>query len=388
MFNILVTTTSGVEAVTKRELINLGYTELRVEEGVGITFKGTAEDVARCNIWLRTAERVLLLLGQFKATTFEELFQGVKAIPWGDILPENAEFPVTGKSVKSGLFSVPDCQSVTKKAIVEKLKLKYHRERFEETGAKYKIEVSIRNDIARIVLDTSGDGLHKRGYRRIVGNSPIKETLACSLILLTYWKEGRILVDPLCGTGTIPIEAAMIARNQAPGLRRGFISEQWGLFGRDVWARARSEAFCAINNDARHTIFGSDLDPKCVELAQLHAKEARVDNFVTFKQMNVLDLASKEKYGFIITNPPYGERVGELRAVERLYGQMGQVFSKLDTWSYYIITSHPDFEKLFGRRAEKRRKLYNGALQCQYYQFPGPKPPKAEHEISDSAADL
>lgn len=380
-----------MEAVTKRELNDLGYTDLRVEEGVGILFRGDSAAVAKCNICLRTAERVFVLLGQFRAVTFEELFQGVKAIPWGDILPEDAEFPVTGKSVKSGLFSVPDCQAITKKAIVEKLKEKYNRQIFPETGVKYKIEVSIRNDIVRIVLDTSGDGLHKRGYRRIVGNSPIKETLACSLILLSYWKEGRMLVDPLCGTGTIPIEAAMIARNQAPGLRRSFIAEKYGIFNRDAWAHARAEAFGAINNDCRHTVFGSDLDPKCVELAQLHAKEARVENFVTFKQMNVLDLASKEKYGFIITNPPYGERVGELRAVEKLYGQMGRVFSALDTWSYYIITSHPSFERLFGRKADKRRKLYNGALQCQYYQYLGPKPPKAPKDGPDDgtkAVDL
>jgi putative N6-adenine-specific DNA methylase len=374
-FDLIATTAFGIEPITARELENLGFSDLKVENG-RITFRGDERDIARCNINLRTADRILIRAAEFKAVTFEELFQGVKAIPWGDYLPEDAEMHVVGRSVRSGLYSVPDCQSITKKAIIEKMKEKYNRTVFDETGPKYKIEVALLKDIVSITVDTTGAGLNKRGYRKIVGEAPLKETMACALLLLTYWKRGRILVDPLCGSGTIPIEAAMIAKNIAPGVNRSFVSETWKDFDSGIWKAVREEAKAGEIRDIPQTIFGSDLNPKSVDLALLHAKEAGVGDAVSFKQMNVLDLYSNDKYGFIVTNPPYGERIGEMRAVESLYRDLGKVYKRLDTWSFYIITSHPSFEKLFGKIADKRRKLYNGQLLCQYYQYLGPKPPK------------
>ena len=327
---------------------------------------------------LRTADRILIKLAQFKATTFEELFQGVYAVEWADILSPDAFIHVVGKSVKSTLFSVPDCQSITKKAIIEKLKLKFGKEIFPEDGAEYRISVSILKDIVTVTLDTSGAGLHKRGYRSLAGEAPLKETLACSLLLLSYWRGERLLVDPLCGSGTIPIEAAMIALDIAPGMNRGFAAERWQNFDYDAFERARDEAKQRVRTDLNLNIYGSDIDPKAIELAMRHAEEAGVDEYIRLKQMNVADLSSKEKYGFIVTNPPYGERLGESREAEELYRVMGKTFSALDTWSFYIITSNPYFEKNFGRKADKRRKLYNGKLECQYYQYFGPKPPKKE----------
>ena len=375
IFDLIATTAFGIESVTARELEEMGYSDMKVENG-RITFKGSERDIARCNIHLRTADRILIKAAEFHAITFEELFQGVKAIPWGDFLPEDAEMHVTGRSVRSGLYSVPDCQSITKKAIVEKMKEKYHRAVFEENGPKYKIEVAILKDIVSITIDTTGPGLNKRGYRKIVGEAPLKETMACALILLSYWKSGRILVDPLCGSGTIPIEAAMISKKIAPGVNRGFVSETWRDFDPIIWKDVRNEAKAMEVKDSPLTIFGSDLNPKAVDLAIHHAKEAGVGDVTLFKQMNVLDFYSKDKYGFIITNPPYGERIGDIRAVESLYRDLGKVYKRLDSWSFYVITSNPSFEKLFGKTADKRRKLYNGQLLCQYYQFYGPKPPK------------
>ena len=373
--DIIVTTAFGTEGVTARELRNLGYEDLTVDNGK-IIFQGDAEDVVRANMWLRTAARVLIRVGEFKATTFEELFEGVKALPWEEWIPENGRFPVNGKSVQSTLFSISDCQAITKKAIVEKLKQKYHREYFDETGVEYKIEVALLKDIATLTIDTSGLGLHKRGYRDIVGESPLKETMAAMLILLGYWKKGRIFVDPLCGSGTLPIEAAMIAKNIAPGLNRHFAAEKWGNFSPDIWKKAREEAASMIDEDVPLTIFGSDINPKAVELANFHAEKAGVDDCVSFKQMNVANFASKDEYGFIITNPPYGERLGEEREVIRLYTSMGEAFAKLPSWSYGILTSYVNFEKVFGKKSDKKRKLFNGQLLCHYYQYNGPKPPK------------
>lgn len=375
---LIATTAFGLEAVVARELENLGYTDRMTENG-RVTFAGDEEAVARCNLWLRSADRVLIKMGEFKAESFEELFQGVKKLPWDEILPENAEFPVTGKSVKSKLFSVPDCQAITKKAVVEKIKTKYSREVFEETGAKYKIEVSLLNDIATLTIDTTGPGLNKRGYRRIAGEAPLKETLTAAIINISYWKSGRILLDPMCGSGTIPIEAALIAKNQAPGLHRNFVSESWEILPSGVWTRAREEAKCLIKPARKGLISGSDIDPKNVELSLLHAKEAGVSDIVSFKKADVRQFSSKEKFGFIITNPPYGERLGNTKEVERLYENIGKVFSRLDNWSYYIITSNPSFERLFGKKADRRRKLYNGRLECQLYQYLSKeKPPKKE----------
>lgn len=376
-FEIIATSAFGIESVTAREISELGYKDILTENG-RVTFRGDFDDIARANVCLRTADRILIKLAQFKATTFEELFQGVYAVEWADILSPDAFIHVVGKSVKSTLFSVPDCQSITKKAIIEKLKLKFGKEIFPEDGAEYRISVSILKDIVTVTLDTSGAGLHKRGYRSLAGEAPLKETLACSLLLLSYWRGERLLVDPLCGSGTIPIEAAMIALDIAPGMNRGFAAERWQNFDYDAFERARDEAKQRVRTDLNLNIYGSDIDPKAIELAMRHAEEAGVDEYIRLKQMNVADLASKEKYGFIVTNPPYGERLGESREAEELYRVMGKIFSALDTWSFYVITSNPYFEKNFGRKADKRRKLYNGKLECQYYQYFGPKPPKKE----------
>lgn len=376
-FEIIATSAFGIESVTAREISELGYNDILTENG-RVTFRGDFDDIARANVCLRTADRILIKLAQFKATTFEELFQGVYAVEWADILSPDAFIHVVGKSVKSTLFSVPDCQSITKKAIIEKLKLKFGKEIFPEDGAEYRISVSILKDIVTVTLDTSGAGLHKRGYRSLAGEAPLKETLACSLLLLSYWRGERLLVDPLCGSGTIPIEAAMIALDIAPGMNRGFAAERWQNFDYDAFERARDEAKQRVRTDLNLNIYGSDIDPKAIELAMRHAEEAGVDEYIRLKQMNVADLASKEKYGFIVTNPPYGERLGESREAEELYRVMGKTFSALDTWSFYVITSNPYFEKNFGRKADKRRKLYNGKLECQYYQYFGPKPPKKE----------
>lgn len=379
-FEIIATSAFGIESVTAREISELGYKDILTENG-RVTFRGDFDDIARANVCLRTADRILIKLAQFKATTFEELFQGVYAVEWADILSPDAFIHVVGKSVKSTLFSVPDCQSITKKAIIEKLKLKFGKEIFPEDGAEYIISVSILKDIVTVTLDTSGAGLHKRGYRSLAGEAPLKETLACSLLLLSYWRGERLLVDPLCGSGTIPIEAAMIALDIAPGMNRGFAAERWQNFDYDAFERARDEAKQRVRTDLNLNIYGSDIDPKAIELAMRHAEEAGVDEYIRLKQMNVADLSSKEKYGFIVTNPPYGERLGESREAEELYRVMGKTFSALDTWSFYVITSNPYFEKNFGRKADKRRKLYNGKLECQYYQYFGPKPPKKEISV-------
>ena len=376
-YTLIATTAFGLEGVTARELSDLGYSDLRVENG-RVIFRGGKADIAKTNLWLRTADRILIQTAEFHAVTFEELFQGTKAVAWEDYLPADAEFPVTGRSVRSGLFSVPDCQASVKKAVVERLKTKYHCDWFPETGAKYKIEVALLKDTASLTIDTTGLGLNKRGYRSLAGPAPIKETMAAALILLSYWKDRRLLVDPFCGSGTIPIEAAMIAMRRAPGLKRSFLCETWPDFSPAVFARVREEANDLYRRDFQPDIHGSDLDPKAVDLAILHAKEAGLENRIFFKQMAVADFYSKEPFGFVITNPPYGERLGEVRQVERLYRDLGKIYTRLDNWSLYLITANPDFEKLFGRKADKRRKLYNGRLECQYYQYLSKEKPPRE----------
>lgn len=374
--DIIATSAFGIESVTARELKQLGY-ETKTENG-RVLFSGTEADVARANLWLRTSDRILIRFASFEALSFEDLYQGVYAVEWADLLPEDAFIHVLGNSVDSVLHSVPDCQSVAKKAIIEKMKMRYRREVFAESGTEYKILISILKNAVTVAVDTSGAGLHKRGYRALAGEAPIKETLACAMLLLSFWKGNRTLVDPLCGSGTIPIEAAMIASDRAPGLKRGFACEAWHTFSPEVFRLAREEARDRFLPDAETDISGSDLDPKAVELAQLHAEAADMDGFVRIKQMNVRDLSSRKKYGFILTNPPYAHRLGESREVEALYRDMGKVFCNLDTWSYSVITPVQNFERLFGRKADKRRKLYNGRLECQLYQFYGPRPPKDE----------
>ena len=373
-YNLIAPSAFGLEAVTARELTRLGFSDVRTEDG-RVYFSGDEAGVARANLWLRTAARVQICLARFKAVTFEELFQGVYAIPWGDWLPENARFPMDGRSVKSTLFSISDCQAIAKKAVVEKLKKTYHRDFFEETGALYRLEVSLLKDIVTVTLDTTGAGLHKRGYRKIAGEAPLKETMAAALIDLTFWKPGRILVDPMCGTGTIPIEAALIAENRAPGLTRSFPAEEWPGFAK-AFAVAREEARDLIRPAKEITIFGSDIDAKAADVSASCARLAGVENAVRFQRADMRNFKSDAQYGFILTNPPYGERLGQEEEVQKIYRDMGSVFRKLDTWSVYVITAHPEFEKLYGKKAEKRRKLFNGRIPCQYYQYPGPKPPR------------
>lgn len=376
MYDLVAPTAFGLEAVTARELTGLGFDGIRTENG-RVFFRGDENDAARANLWLRTAARVKICLTTFRAVTFEELFQGVKAFPWGDLLPEDACFPVEGRSVKSTLFSISDCQAITKKAIVEKMKQTYHRERFPETGDLYPLEVALLNDEVMVTLDTTGAGLHKRGYRRLTGEAPLKETMAAALLQLTFWKPGRLFADPMCGSGTMPIEAALMAENRAPGLNRAFPAEKWSGFS-DAFRRAKQEAAEQITPCEEIRIFGSDIDPKNVTLAQACAKAAGVDHAIRFSCADVKDFQSDETYGFIVTNPPYGERLGERDEVENLYRTLGKTFRKLDTWSFYVLTGHPEFERLFGRKAEKRRKLFNGRLPCQFYQYPGPKPPRKD----------
>jgi len=374
-FELIATAAFGVEALVGRELAQLGYTKQKIENG-RVIFWGDERAVCRTNLWLRHAERVLIRVGEFKATTFEELFQGVKALPWPDWLPEKASFPVEGKSIKSTLFSVPDCQAITKKAIVEKMKQRYKVQWFEESGPKYTIEVGLLKDIATLTIDTSGAGLHKRGYRQLVGKAPLKETLAAALVNLSYWRNERPLIDPFCGTGTIPIEAALMGLNIAPGLKRSFISEEWPNLQPQLWREARQEAQDQIRGGLKLDIAGFDVDPEALSLARYHAKQAGVAEQVHFQQRPVADLQTKKKYGYLICNPPYGERLEEEKTVEGLYKEMGRVFTPLDTWSFNVLVTNPRFEVLFGRKSDKNRKLFNGRIECHYYQFFGPRPPR------------
>lgn len=370
---LIATSAFGIEAVVGRELKWLGYQDQRIENG-RVTFAGDEEAICRANLWLRCADRVLVKAGEFTAMTFDELFEGTKALPWDQWLPENARFPVEGKSVDSQLSSVPDCQAIVKKAIVEKMKLKYKRQWFGENGPLYKVEVGLLKNTATLTIDTTGPGLHKRGYRTLTVGAPLKETLAAAMLLISRWKPDRALIDPFCGSGTIPVEAALIANNIAPGLRRGFSAESWPQIPEGSWSRARGEAADKISKSAEIRIHGSDISNEAIGLARYHAAQAGVAQDIHFQRMDVTDISSRFKYGFIICNPPYGERLGEMQEVENLYRELGGVFKSFDTWSFYVITSHPRFEALVGRKADKKRKLYNGRIQCNYYQFYGPPP--------------
>lgn len=366
-YTLIATSTFGLEAVVAGELKELGYYDLKLENGK-VTFCGDEMDIVTCNLWLRTADRVLIKMAEFKAESFEELFQGTLSVDWGSLMPEDAFMHVTGKSVKSKLHSVPDCQSIVKKAVVESMKKKYSRERFYETGVEYKIEVGILKDIVTLTVDTSGEGLHKRGYRENSGAAPMKETLAAALVLLSKWESSKVLADPMCGSGTIVIEAALIAKNIAPGLNRSFISEKWDIIPKHLWDDLRKHAKNVIN-DKEFRILASDLDGRVIKTARVNAKKAGVEKYVAFQKIPLQDFSSSKKCGFIISNPPYGERLGEVREVEKLYRDMGNVFFNLKDWSYFIITAHNDFEKYFGKKSDKNRKLYNGRLKCYYYQY-------------------
>jgi putative N6-adenine-specific DNA methylase len=375
-FELIATAAFGIESVVAEELKNLGFSDLKVEDGK-VTFRGDESAVARCNMWLRAADRLLLKVGEFEAATFDELFERTKALPWADYIPENAAFPVAkAKSVKSKLFSLSDSQAIVKKAVVESMKKRYKTEWFEENGPMYSIQVALHKDIATLTIDTSGPALHKRGYRKLNNEAPIKETLAAAMILLSRWKSDRPFVDPMCGTGTIPIEAAMIGLNMAPGSKRSFISEDWPIIPKDLWGQVREEAMDLFKYDSDFRILGSDIDGEVLRNARHNIHQFGLDEYISVQKLPVAELKSGKKYGCIICNPPYGERLGERREVENLYREMGKVFSELDTWSYYVLTSYPDFQKLFGRKADKNRKLYNGRIMCYYYQFFGPRPPK------------
>ena len=383
-FDLLVPCHFGLEAVLKREIYDLGYEITKVEDG-RITFEGDAEAICRANIFLRTAERVMIQVGRFKATTFEELFQGIKNLPWEEYIPEDGKFWVKkASSINSKLFSPSDIQSIAKKAMVECLKQKYHKDWFKEDGAPYPVRIFLLKDEVTVALDTSGDSLHKRGYRTMTSKAPLTETLAASLIMLTPWRKDRILVDPFCGSGTFPIEAAMIAANIAPGMNREFTAEQWtNLVDRKLWYECVKEAEDMIDTSVKVDIQGYDIDGEVIKAARENAKRAGVDHMIHFQQRAVADLSHPKKYGFIITNPPYGERLEEKEDLPALYTQIGQAYAGLDSWSMFMITSYADTEKYIGRKADKNRKIYNGMLKTYFYQFLGPKPPKKHKEVSE-----
>ncbi len=367
----------GLEAVLKREIIDLGYDVSEVEDG-RVTFLGDPEAICRANIFLRTAERILLKVGSFKAESFDELFEKTRALPWEEYIPKNGKFWVTkAASVKSKLFSPSDIQSIMKKAMVRRLQEYYGISWFEENGASYPVRVFLKKDIVTIGIDTSGVSLHKRGYREVSGKAPITETLAASLIMLTPWRKDRIFVDPFCGSGTFPIEAAMMAANIAPGMNREFTAENWNnVIPKKLWYDTIEEANDLVDDQIEVDIQGYDLDGSVVKIARRNAREAGVDHLIHFQERDVKDLSHPKKYGFIITNPPYGERLEDKSTLPALYRAFGDSYRSLDSWSAYMITSYDEAEKYFGKKADKNRKIYNGMLKTYFYQFMGPKPPK------------
>lgn len=376
-FELIAPCHFGLESVLKREVLDLGYEISSVEDG-RVSFIGDAEAICRANIFLRTAERVLLKVGSFKAVTFDELFEKTKALPWEEYIPQNGRFWVKkASSIKSKLFSPSDIQSIMKKAMVERMKQTYRLNRFPEDGADFPVRVFLLKDQVTVAIDTSGESLHKRGYRRLSGKAPITETLAAALIMLTPWHKDRILVDPFCGSGTFPIEAAMIAANIAPGMNRSFLAEEWtDLIPKQMWYDAIDEANDQIQDDVHVDIQGYDIDGDVIKVARENAKEAGVDHLIHFQQRDVKDLSHPKKYGFIITNPPYGERLEDKDTLPPIYKAFGESYKKLDSWSAYMITSYEDTERWFGKKADKNRKIYNGMIKTYFYQFLGPKPPR------------
>ncbi|MCD7994983.1 MAG: class I SAM-dependent RNA methyltransferase [Clostridia bacterium] len=376
-FELIAPCHFGLEAVLKKEILDLGYEISLVEDG-RVTFIGDDEAICRANVFLRTAERVLLKAGSFKTETFEELFQGTRNIPWEDFIPEDGKFWVAkASSIKSKLFCPSDIQSIMKKAMVERLKNRYGVTWFPENGASYPLRVFLYKDMVTVGIDTSGESLHKRGYRTLTSKAPITETLAAALILLTPWNRERILVDPFCGSGTFPIEAAMMAANMAPGMNRSFLAEEWrNVIKRKCWYEAMDEAADLVEEDVQVDIQGYDVDGDIVKAARTNAQSAGVDHMIHFQQRPVSALSHPKKYGFIISNPPYGERIEEKENLPALYREIGERFAALDSWSMYLITSYEDAQKYIGRKADKNRKIYNGMLKTYFYQFMGPKPPR------------
>ncbi|NLK74453.1 MAG: class I SAM-dependent RNA methyltransferase [Clostridiales bacterium] len=369
----------GLEAVLKREITDLGYEITNVQDGK-VFYTGDISTCARANMFLRTTERVLLKVGSFKAETFDELFENTKGLPWEEFIPKEGKFWVSkANSINSKLFSPSDIQSIMKKAIVERLKTKYHVDWFDETGASYPIRVTILKDEVTVCIDTSGESLHRRGYRKLTSKAPITETLAAALIMLTPWNKDRILIDPFCGSGTIPIEAALIGARIAPGFKRTFLAETWSnIYPSEIWSEARAEADDMIIRDCKMSIQGYDIDGDIIKAARQNARLAGVEEMIHFQQKPVSELSSSKQYGFIITNPPYGERLEEKSALPELYREIGKAFGALDTWSYYIITSYEEAQKYIGRKANKNRKIYNGMMKTYLYQYLGPKPPKKQ----------
>ena len=372
----------GMEAVLKREIYDLGYDITKVEDG-RVTFEGDLETICRSNIFLRTAERVMVQIGRFRATTFDELYENMKALPWEDWIPQDGKFWVKkASSVKSKLFSASDIQSICKKAMVDRLKMTYHTDWFKEDGASFPVRIFLLKDEVTVALDTTGDPLHKRGYRTWTSKAPISETLAAALIMLTPWRADRILVDPFCGSGTFLIEAAMMAANIAPGMNRSFTAEAWThLIPKQMWYDVVEEAEEMVDTDISCDLQGYDIDPDMIRIARANAKQAGVDHLIHFQQRDVADLKHSKKYGFIITNPPYGERLEDKKDLPALYTTIGQVYRDLDAWSMYLITSYEEAERYIGRKADKNRKLYNGMIRTYFYQFMGPKPTKKKDRV-------
>ena len=371
-FKLIATCAAGIESIVGNELKHLGY-KVNVENG-RVRFDGDVADIAKTNLWLRTADRIKIVVGEFTAKTFEELFQGVESLNWEDFLPLDAEFPVAGKSQKSTLHNVPSVQAITKKAIVTKMSTVYHRRtKLPETGALYPIEVAINKDKVLITLDTTGGSLFKRGYRVNKGGAPLKENMAAALVLLARWYPEMPFVDPVCGSGTIPIEAALIGCNIAPGLKRNFAFENWDWVDKDIVKQAREQAQAAIKKDVDLDISGYDIDGSMIEIAKENAVQAGVQDIVNFKQMAVKDFKTDKINGVIVANPPYGERLSDKEHVHQLYQQMGKLYQPLTSWSKYILTSDLQFEQFYGTKATKRRKLYNGSLRTDFFQYWGKK---------------
>ena len=367
MYDLIATSTFGIESITAKELRALGYEDLKIENGK-VTFEGDEMDIAIANVHLRTADRVLIKMAEFEARSFEELFQGTQKVDWSQIIPVDGVMHVVGKSVKSTLHSVPDCQSIVKRAVIKSMSESYGIEQFSESGPVYKIEVAILKDVVTLTIDTTGPGLHKRGYRELAGIAPLKETLAASMLLVSRWRDDCELIDPFCGSGTILIEAAMIAQNIAPGVNREFVCETWPSIKENVFKMVRDGA---KNSEKQKDIrlIGYDIDYRTLKVAMENAKKAGVDKYIEFQKRDFMEFSTSRKNGFIISNPPYGERIGEKEILNELYKHMGNVKKKLDTWDFNILTSFEPFEKTFGIKSSKNRKLYNGKIKCYYYQY-------------------
>ena len=365
---LVATCLFGLERLLGEEIDALGYKRIQTIDG-RVIFEGDEIAIARCNLWLRTAEHMFVLVGNFRATSFEELFEGTKVLPWQDFIPKDGEFPVKGHSIKSALFSIPNCQKIIKKSIATKLSSVYNTSWLIENGAKHQVEFFILKDEVSLMIDTSGTPLHKRGYRPQNIAAPLRETLAAAMVKISRPREDVLLHDPFCGSATIPIEAALLMTNTAPGLFRTFAAESFSWIPRSVWKEAREQARAAVLTDTAFEAYASDIDPETLEIAKACVKKAGMEKYVKVFQCNALDIETGDRRGTVVCNPPYGERLGTIDEAEELYRKMGKHFSSLGAWQIYILTSHESFERLYGRRADKVRKFYNGMLPCYYYQF-------------------